>query len=313
MTLDFDAVADEAPDEGHASGPTPSSPNKADSAKSSKSGKRDLKRGQHGTHQVSKKGKEKHAIHKIGPHGEPLEPKEVLGLFSNQCSCLARVHVPITYFNWKKVPAHLKGAVWGEILERFTYPKDQYDEDLCSAYALGVAGKAMRQLRCTLNAQFVKTGKEPFTAYNFIKREQWAEFVERMKTAEAKEKSKKFSALAKLNTHPHHLGMTGYAAKRAEWEKEEREAAEAGREIPLADVDKRARHFFYGRRPKKLKTGKTKYNEPANEEAEKALVAIAAAKKRGEFQPRGPHDELTEALGNHEHRGRVRGVCSRTS
>ena len=43
------------------------------------------------------------------------------------------------------------------------------------------------------------------------------------------------------------------------------------------------------------------------------MLAIKAAKERGEFQPRRDHDELTEALGNPEHRGRVRGVSSRQS
>jgi hypothetical protein len=40
---------------------------------------------------------------------------------------------------------------------------------------------------------------------------------------------------------------------------------------------------------------------------------IKAAKERGEFVPRRNHDELTEALGNPEHHGRVRGISSRQS
>ena len=134
-----------------------------------------------------------------------------------------------------------------------------------------------------------------------------------MSTEEAKAKSEKFTDLAKRNTLHHHVGMTGYAAKRPKWRQEEREAAEAGLDNPFEGVDERARDFFYARRPKKLKEGRNKYNEPQTEEAEKALLAIKAAKERGEFQPRRDHDELTEALGNPEHRGRVRGVSSRQS
>jgi hypothetical protein len=66
-------------------------------------------------------------------------------------------------------------------------------------------------------------------------------------------------------------------------------------------------------RPKKLKEGRTKYNEPQTEETEKALLTIKAAMERREFVPRRDHDELTEALGNTEHRGRVRGVSLRQS
>jgi len=75
----------------------------------------------------------------------------------------------------------------------------------------------------------------------------------------------------------------------------------------------RGSFIYYARRPKKLKEGRNKYNEPQTKEAEKALLTIKAAKERGEFQPRRDHDELTKALGNLEHHGRVRGVSSRQS
>lgn len=202
--MDFNE-AEEERDDGHASGPTPSSSTKSGRSKS------DLKRGQHGRHKVRKKV---HVIEQIGPHGEPLEPPKVIGKFSNQCSCIAREYVPITYFNWKKVPADIKGIVWGEILRRFKYPEDQYDEDLCMAHALSVAGKAMRNLRSKLNKKYVKTGKEPYAEYSFIKPHVWEEFKEKVSTEEAKEKSEQNSELAKRSTLPHHLGMTGYAGKR---------------------------------------------------------------------------------------------------
>ena len=71
----------------------------------------DMKRGQHGRHQISKK--KVHVIHKIGPKGEPLEPTIIIGTFSNQCSCIVREKVPITYADWRKVPKDIKGNVWG--------------------------------------------------------------------------------------------------------------------------------------------------------------------------------------------------------
>jgi hypothetical protein len=45
-------------------------------------------------------------------------------------------------------------------------------------------------------------------------------------------------------------------------------------------------------RPKKLKEGKKKYNEPLVEEVEKALLTTKAAKERGLFLPRREHDML---------------------
>jgi hypothetical protein len=103
MCLEYLEVGEE---EGHASGPTLSASSAMGSGKSGK--KLDLKRGQHGRHQVRKKV---HAIYKIRPHGEPLEPRIVIGTFSNQCSCIVREHVSITYLDWRKVLEDLKGAI----------------------------------------------------------------------------------------------------------------------------------------------------------------------------------------------------------
>ena len=58
----------------------------------------------------------------MGPRGEPLEPKSVIGTFSNQCSYIVMEKVPITYDDWRKVPKDIKGTVWGEVKKRFMYP-----------------------------------------------------------------------------------------------------------------------------------------------------------------------------------------------
>ena len=146
-----------------------------------------------------------------------MEPEEVIGVFSNQCSCIVRQHVPITYSDWRKVPADLEGAIWGEMKRRFIYPEDQFDEDLCKRHALFIAGKALRNLRSHLNRHYVQEGKTPYKDYNFITRQVWEEFVEKMSTEESKSKGQQFSELAKRNKLPHHLSMTGYAAKRKKW------------------------------------------------------------------------------------------------
>jgi hypothetical protein len=113
----------------------------------------------------------------------------MIGIFSNQCSCIVREHVPITYQDWRKVPDDLKGAVWGEVKRRFEYPPNQFDEDLCRGHALAIVGKALCGLRSHLNREYVQKRKKPYTDYNFIKRHIWEEFVEKMSTDEAKAKS----------------------------------------------------------------------------------------------------------------------------
>jgi hypothetical protein len=75
----------------------------------------------------------------------------------------------------------------------------------------------------------------------------------------------------------------------------------------------RSHNCLYARRPKKLKEGRTKYNEPKIEEVEKRILEVSAAEKRGSFEPHRERDVLTEVLENPEHRSRVHGVSSRQS
>ena len=76
-----------------------------------------------------------------------------------------------------------------------------------------------------------------------------------MTTDESKAKGKKFSDLTKMNELPHHLGTTGYAAKRKKWRQEESEVAASGQENQLLGIDERGRDYFNARRPKRLKGG----------------------------------------------------------
>jgi hypothetical protein len=107
-------VPEEGEEEGHASGPTPST--SAAMGGSNKGNKSNLKRGQHWRHQVTKKV---HVILWIELHGEPLEPNIVIGTFSSQCSYIVREHVLITYLDWKKVLKELKDKVWTDIKKYF--------------------------------------------------------------------------------------------------------------------------------------------------------------------------------------------------
>jgi hypothetical protein len=72
--------------------------------------KSNLKRGQHRRDQTIEK--KVHAIHRIGSKGQPLEPRRIIGTFSNHYSCIVRDKVPITYDDWRKVPKDIKGMVW---------------------------------------------------------------------------------------------------------------------------------------------------------------------------------------------------------
>ena len=74
----------------------------------------------------------------------------------------------------------------------------------------------------------------------------------------------------------------------------------------------RAWDFLKGRKPKKLKEGKSKFNEPKTE-AEKRILEVTAAEKGRSFEPCRERDVLTGALGNPEHHSCVRVISSRKS
>ena len=114
----------------------------------------------------------------------------------------------------------------------------------------------------------------------------WEEFVVKQSTEEAKAKDEKFFELAKRNELHHHLGMIGYAAKMEKCRQEEREAAEARQPNPLQGIDERSRNYLYARKLKKLKEGRTKYNEMKVKEVEKRILEVSTAEKSGSFEPR---------------------------
>jgi hypothetical protein len=100
---------DDGDQEGAEEAPAPSTGTSSTHSKD----KSNLKRGQHGKHQTIEK--KVHAIHRIGSKGQPLEPRRIIGTFSNQCSCIVSDKVPITYDDCRKVPKDIKGTVWGEV------------------------------------------------------------------------------------------------------------------------------------------------------------------------------------------------------
>jgi len=52
------------------------------------------------------------------------------------------------------------------------------------------------------------------------------------------------------------------------------------------DIDERSRHFLKARQPKKLKEGRTKYNDRKIEEVEKMIFEVTATEKSRLFKPR---------------------------
>jgi hypothetical protein len=61
---------------------------------------------------------------------------------------------------------------------------------------------------------------------------------------EAKEKSTKFTALAKMNKWPHHLGMIGFVGHREEWQRQDEARRAARIPDPYEGVAPRGKAFM---------------------------------------------------------------------
>ena len=96
-----------------------------------------------------------------------MEQDTIISTFSNQCSCIVREKVPITYENWKLVPKDLKGVVWAKMTRRFTYPEGS-NVDNCKAHVMYLGGKALRNFRYKLNKEYMQTGENPCACYNYV-------------------------------------------------------------------------------------------------------------------------------------------------
>ena len=83
-----------------------------------------------------------------------MQPIQVLGKFSNQCSILVREKVPIMYQNRKDVPEDLKEHVWKKMLRQFTY-LEGYDKEKCRSHVMVLVGKALQNFRYKLNKEYV--------------------------------------------------------------------------------------------------------------------------------------------------------------
>jgi hypothetical protein len=117
-------------------------------------------------------------IHRLGPTGEPVSPKKVIGTYNSQCACVVKEKVPITYLDWRTVLKEDKDNVWGEVKKWFSFPAKGYDEDRCRSHALANAGKALRSFRSLLSREYMQVGRTPFEDYNMIKKHIWDKFVE---------------------------------------------------------------------------------------------------------------------------------------
>jgi hypothetical protein len=134
----------------------------------------------------------------------------------------------------------------------------------------------------------------------------WEEFVDQKKTTRAVALSVQQKKKAmKAAENPHRLGLGGYAAKIANWRKEEEERRVDGLPIIFEGMDERSRNWILARVLAISPDGNVSFQKPSTEQINQKLEELAEMQKKGLFMPDKEKDMLTTAIGTPEHPGRV--------
>ncbi|KAK9075605.1 hypothetical protein SSX86_003931 [Deinandra increscens subsp. villosa] len=241
---------------------------------------------------VKSKTEKKRVVVTYNKRGVPYgETATKLSTFEGMC---ARTMVPITYERWFDVGDQIKEACWKHVLANFVLnPKGR-------KRSLQSVGTKWKNFKHTLYKKFILARKDdpeadlltPPAMYPFLKEPDWKLFVAQHSSKQWEERSKKAKKTRAKNRYNHRLSRKGYSGLIEELVKETGKEEE---EIDRATCWKKARQ---------LKSG------GFDLEVQKVVDKIEELEKEDKHEDVscGTEDVLTQALGNDEQRGRVRGM-----
>ena len=280
---------------------------------------------------------ERYRIERVAEDGTPTAPPGVKNKMVKQCGVLVRDFIPITVREWHQpkekgllyVSEKGKERLWRKLMVNFTLPAPEVDSDeedpdeaekiarkimeqKVKDWALKKMAELFKNWKKRLNNLFVKKNKTPDFDKGYEKiKDYWEEFVAYKKSKEALQISAQNAANAALKMYHHTMGPGGYAHNIPKWEKLEAEYLAKGITPEPHTWTERARNWFYGHGGTLDAEGKCIYNRRHKDNPLLPIEDIRNAFKdveEGRFIPDREDDELTRALGNKEHDGRLRGV-----
>ena len=243
----------------------------------------------------------------IDKDGAPIEPARINTNWRNDCGVLVRRKINITYDSWPEVPKGDKETLWNSLSVIYRSPLELYE---CGKEAtLKTMGRCLRTFRNTLKNNFVDKDVTPFERYGFITPDDWKKFVVKASSKNFKQKSEHGKSLSKKNIFRPNLGPGGYKAKLLKWRQMEERLRLAGIPNPLEGCSERTKTWLLGR-SKSTDDGQLIPKSSGVKEVLQRAKELARKEKEGTFIPVGNKDQLSVALGTHEHRGCTRGVSS---
>lgn len=252
-----------------------------------------------------------------------MEPKEHCRKFINQAGVLVRDHVPISIVEWHKpknagaeasyVNDTLKLFLWDSLLTHFSLPEDMTEgqKKKVKEWTLKRMATQFQTWKKNLWARYAD--KDPVFTGSLVKiKDHWPAFKSYKKSSTAVSRSVTNTKNASKKEHFHHLGSGGYKTAIPKWRAFEAKLMEAGITPQTWDWPDRSKFWLFahgaGLDPKTGQiVAKGKWKDKVNAITTQLIDAIEKVRK-GEYIPDRENDELTLALGNAEHVGRIRAL-----
>jgi hypothetical protein len=184
-------------------------------------------------------------------------------------------------------------------------------EDVVKSAILINMGRLFRKWKYEMNRNYVKKGLVPKHMHK-IKEAQWKEFVPHKTEPKALSISNEFAEMSKKNIYLHRMGSSGYVGKIPEWKKKIEEAVSASKPNPVYDIEERIMNWLLARSELTL-DGKLVHKKKGVAAVQENVVELTAKKILGLFKSDRDNDDLSGALSNAEHTGRIHGVASQMS
>ena len=250
-----------------------------------------------------------------------MHPKEHCRKFINQAGVLVRDHVPISIQEWhqpKKAETEasyvndtLKKFLWETLLTRFSLPEDMTEGQKNKVKEWTLKKMAIQFQTWKKNLWEKYKNEDPVFDGNLVKiKDHWTAFKTYKQSSTFVSRSVTNTKNASKKKLWHHLGSGGYKSAIPKWTGYENELMDAGITPQTWDWPERSKFWLFahgaGLDPKTgqiVAQGKWKAKIEA---IVPKLVAAIEKVRKGEYIPDRENDELTLALGNPEHVGRVR-------
>ncbi|KAL6650311.1 hypothetical protein ACP70R_009236 [Stipagrostis hirtigluma subsp. patula] len=246
-------------------------------------------------------------VTEITKGGQPMD-KKALQRLRKLAGLVGRQRISLTVEHIKDVDAVQRAKMFDTYIQpRLEFAPEMKETAIKAAWVK--ISKARRVFRSNLVTKFLAKGIQPFAHYQFLEEADWKVFINQKSTQEAVEKSLKGKELRSKDKHNHNLGPTGYKGAIPKWLKEDAKLEAEGKPNPWKQYPGRTQPYLRAR-GKLTEDGEISFNSNEIQQVSHKVLEKVSESSEGSVTGVREHDILTEALGNPEHRGRVRGVSS---